>query len=187
MIFGVTDVAGRAGHERASGDQRTAGAPGIPGPWATVGFLLSQLGAANARWFHEALVPTGLQPRQLAILRFIALEEGRSQQALGDALQIAPSRMVALIDELEERDLVERRTNPSDRRARALHLTDHGRKALAAAMRRAMAHERKLCAPLRDGEREHLIGMLQRVAEAQGLTAGVHPELRTGRSPLHHD
>lgn len=167
----MTDVAGHAGS----------------GPWATVGFLLSQLGAANARWFHETLAPTGLQPRHLAILRFIAMEEGQTQSALGDGLQIAPSRMVALIDELEERDLVERRTNPADRRARALYLTGHGRKALAAAMKRAMAHERKLCAPLGDAERGQLIAMLQRLAEHQGLTAGVHPELRTGHSPLDHE
>ena len=156
-------------------------------PWATVGFLLSQLGAANARWFHQTLAPIGLEPRQFAILRFVAMAEGQSQQALGDSLQIAPSRMVALIDELEARGLMERRPNPSDRRARALHLTDGGRKALETAMERAMDHEAQLCEPLGEGERQLLIDMLQRIAAAQGLTAGVHPELQTGESPFDHD
>jgi DNA-binding MarR family transcriptional regulator len=155
--------------------------------WATVGFLLSQLGAANARWFHETLVPVGLEPRQFAILRWVAQDEGRSQQALGDALGIAPSRMVALIDELEERGLVERRTNPSDRRARALHVTTDGRRLLATAMERALAHEAQLCAPLTLDERQALVELLQRVAAGQGLIPGVHPELRTGESPLEHD
>ena len=155
--------------------------------WATVGFLLSQLGSANARWFHETLVPVGLEPRQFAILRFVSQDEGQSQQALGDTLGIAPSRMVALIDELEERGLVERRPNPSDRRARALHVTSAGRRLLAAAMKRARAHEAQLCAPLTGDERAALIDMLQRVAAGQGLLPGVHPELRTGQSPLHHD
>lgn len=155
--------------------------------WASVGFLLSQLGSANARWFHETLVPVGLEPRQFAILRWIAQDEGRSQQALGEGLGIAPSRMVALIDELEERGLVERRPNPSDRRARALHVTGDGLRLLATAMERALAHEAQLCAPLAPAEREALIEMLQRVAAGQGLIPGVHPELRTGESPLDHD
>ncbi|HEX5266594.1 MAG TPA: MarR family winged helix-turn-helix transcriptional regulator [Acidimicrobiales bacterium] len=155
--------------------------------WATVGFLLSQLGSANARWFHETLVPVGLEPRQFAILRWVAQDEGRSQQALGDALGIAPSRMVALIDELEERGLVERRTNPADRRARALHVTADGRRLLATAMERALAHEAQLCAPLTLDERQALVELLQRVAAGQGLIPGVHPELRTGDSPLEHD
>lgn len=155
-----------------------------PEPGSSVGFLLSQLGSANARWFHETLVPVGLEPRQFAILRFVSQEEGLSQQALGDALEIAPSRMVALIDELEERGLVERRPNPSDRRARALYVTREGRRLLAAAMKRALAHEAQLCGPLTADEREALIEMLQRLAAGQGLLPGVHPELHTGVSPL---
>jgi DNA-binding MarR family transcriptional regulator len=168
-------------------EKGTGGAGHPSPPWATVGFLLSQLGAANARWFHDTLVPVGLEPRQFAILRFVSLNEGQSQQALGDSLQIAPSRMVALIDELEERGLMERRPNPTDRRARALHLTAEGRRSLAGAMERALAHEAELTAVLGPGERDALIDMLLRIATAQGLTAGVHPELRTGERPFEHD
>ncbi|HET6795071.1 MAG TPA: MarR family winged helix-turn-helix transcriptional regulator [Acidimicrobiales bacterium] len=168
----------------AAGDTpgEVAGQPG-----ATVGFLLSQLGAANARWFHEVLVPAGLGPRQFAILRFVAGAEGQSQNALGESLQIAPSRMVALIDELEEGGLVERRHNPHDRRAKALYVTDKGRRTLSRAMKIGMAHEADICRPLHEGERELLIDMLQRIAAAQGLTAGVHPELRTAEPPFRHD
>ena len=46
-----------------------------------------------------------------------------------------PSRMVALVDELEQRGLVERRPHPSDRRVRALYLTAEGREMLAAGAR----------------------------------------------------
>ena len=147
---------------------------------ATVAFLLSQLGADSARRFHEALAPLGLEPRHFAILRFTAGAEGQSQQALGEALEIAPSRMVTLIDELEDRALIERRPNPTDRRARALYLTDAGHRALAASIERGLAHEAQVCATLTPAEREELIALLGRVAGAQGLTAGVHPGLRSG-------
>lgn len=168
-----------------------AGAPGAPEasteaqPFSTVGFLLSQLGAANAKRFAEILAPVGLEPRQFAVLRHLAQAEGRSQQALADSLRIPPSRMVALIDELEERALVERRLNPDDRRARALFVTEAGREVLGRAMSLGMAHEGALCSVLRPGEREQLLDMLQRVAGSQGLQPGVHPELATGEPPPH--
>ena len=52
--------------------------------------------------------------------------EGQSQQAIGERLQIPPSRMVAFVDALEARSLLERRHNPHDRRTRELHLTEAG-------------------------------------------------------------
>lgn len=165
-------------------DRSEAPAPLIQGPaFATVGFLLSQLGAANAKRFREVLAPVGLEPRQFAVLRHLARAEGLSQQALADNLHIPPSRMVALIDELEERGLAERRPNPEDRRARALFLTDTGRDVLGRATALGMAHEAAVCSVLRPGERDQLIDALQRIAGSQGLTPGVHPELATGEAP----
>jgi DNA-binding MarR family transcriptional regulator len=151
--------------------------------FTTVGFLLSQLGAANARRFRDVLAPTGLEPRQFAVLRHLAQSEGRSQQALADHLAIPPSRMVALIDELEERGLVERRPNPEDRRARALFLTRAGRRVLGRATTLGLDHEAALCSVLGPGERQQLIELLQRIAGSQGLRPGVHPELVTGEAP----
>ncbi|HZT66686.1 MAG TPA: MarR family transcriptional regulator [Acidimicrobiales bacterium] len=150
------------------------------GPHDAVGFLLAQLGTVTARRFREVLTPLGIEPRQFAVLRLVAQSEGQSQQALGDSLHIAPSQMVSLVDELEQRGLVERRANPSDRRVRALHVTAAGRKTLAAAGRLAMEHETRLCEPLQPGERQALIAMLQRLAAAQGLHPGVHPGLDHG-------
>lgn len=173
--FFVTAVR-RAEGEGAGGPPQASGGQAF----STVGFLLSQLGAANAKRFREVLEPVGLEPRQFAVLRHLAQVEGNSQQALADRLTIPPSRMVALVDELEERGLVERRPNPEDRRARALFLTEAGRELLGRAMTLGMAHEAALCSVLGPGERDRLIDALQRIAGSQGLTPGVHPELATG-------
>ncbi len=48
---------------------------------------------------------------------------GQSQQAIAEAIGAPPSRMVAIVDELEQRGLIERRPHPSDRRVHALYLT----------------------------------------------------------------
>jgi DNA-binding MarR family transcriptional regulator len=54
------------------------------------------------------------------------------------------SRLVALVDELEERGLVERRENTEDRRRYALHLTAQGRSALEAIGGVAREHQQAL-------------------------------------------
>jgi DNA-binding MarR family transcriptional regulator len=145
-----------------------------------VGFLLSQVGFASAGRFHGALRDLGLEPRHFAVLRYLAGAEGESQHALGEALDIPASRMVGLIDDLEERGWAERRRSPADRRAHAVHLTPAGRRALDAAMAAGTRHEAMLCADLTPGEREELVSLLQRLAATLGLTAGVHPGLQLG-------
>jgi DNA-binding MarR family transcriptional regulator len=146
-------------------------------PFETVGFLLSQLGFQGSRRFAERLEPLGLNPRTFALLRHLDEDEGRSQHALADALHVPPSRMVALLDELEDRGLAERRSHPTDRRARALYLTSEGRRLFRKAGKVAAAHEAELCADLSKAERVQLLGLLRRIAASQGLTAGVHPGL----------
>jgi DNA-binding MarR family transcriptional regulator len=143
-------------------------------PARSVGFTLSSLGYAIARRFRTTLEPSGLEPREFALLRAVAPIEGASQQAIGERLRIPASRMVAFVDALEERGLLERRPNPDDRRVRALYLTDDGRKLLASAFALASELERDLCAQLSDGEREQLLDALQRVGAQLGLTPGTH-------------
>ena len=146
-------------------------------PFQAVGFLLSQLGFQTSKRFAERLAPLELNPRTFALLRHVESAEGQSQHALAEALRVPPSRMVALIDELEERGLVERRPLPSDRRVRALHLTADGRRLLERARKVAAEHESEICADLDADEREQLLELLGRIAASQGLPAGVHPAI----------
>jgi DNA-binding MarR family transcriptional regulator len=151
--------------------------PGGGGPVDSLSFLLSQLGFVASRRFHAALAPLGIEPRHFLLLRFVAREEGRSQQALGDMLRIPPSRMVALVDQLEERGLLQRRPNPTDRRARALYVTDEGRRLMGEALQRAIAHESSVGTSLTADERRELVALLQKLATEMQLISGVHPGL----------
>ena len=144
-------------------------------PSAWLAYLLSQVGAHAAGRFADRLEPLGLKPPHTGILRKLDQADGLSQQALGETLNVFPSRLVALLDELEGRGLVERRDRPGDRRSYALCLTDAGREALKKIVRVARQHQDDLCAALDDSEREQLAGYLRRIAEQQGLTPGVHP------------
>ncbi|PTL85693.1 MarR family winged helix-turn-helix transcriptional regulator [Vitiosangium sp. GDMCC 1.1324] len=142
---------------------------------ASASFLLAQIGAHAASRFAERLQPLGLSPPHAGILRVLRGSAGLSQQELAVTLKLHPSRLVAIVDELETRGLVSRRENPNDRRTYALFLTETGEATLAEIGRIATEHEEALCASLNKTEREQLAQLLQRIAEEQGLTAGVHP------------
>ena len=157
--------------------------PPVPDePPRSVGFLLSQLGFVGSKGFAAALEPLGMGPREFLLLRFVANSEGQSQQVLAERLAVPPSRMVALVDGLEDAGLVERRPDPDDRRVRGLHLTKKGRTTLERAFKIALAFEQELCAGLDPGEREQLIDLLQKLQAGQVRLRGVHPGLREGDS-----
>jgi len=143
-------------------------------PFRSIGFRVSSTGYAVARGFRDLLAPLGLEPREFALLRAVSFAEGHSQQAIGERLKIPPSRMVAFVDALEERGLLERRQNRHDRRARELYLTANGRDLLDRAFAVAVGHERNLCADLSGEEREQLLSLLQRVGDRLGVPADVH-------------
>jgi len=142
-----------------------------------LGFLLAQLGAHAHRRFAERLARLDLHPRHFGMLSHLATSEGQSQQALSVALGIHRSAVVALVDDLEHRGLAERRRDPDDRRAYTLYLTPAGRDLLADLEREADERDAELLSALDASERSQLISLLQRVAESQGLAAGVHPSL----------
>jgi DNA-binding MarR family transcriptional regulator len=141
-------------------------------------FLLSQVGAHAAELFAKLLTPLQLAPADSGVLWMLGRSAGLSQRELASTLRIHPSRLVAILDELGERGLVERRANADDRRLYALHLTAKGQATLERIGRIAEEHRKLMCAALNEHECEQLAGLLQRIAEERGLTAGVHPGYR---------
>jgi DNA-binding MarR family transcriptional regulator len=153
-----------------------------------VAFLLSQLGHHATAVFADLMVSIDLTPPHAGILRAIAADPGRSQQALSGQLGLLPSRVVAYVDELQDRGYVERRRNPDDRRLHALYLTASGKKLLSKIGDLARQHDRVITAGLDAEQRETLRELLAEVAERQGLTPHIHPGYRTlGRANRSRD
>jgi DNA-binding MarR family transcriptional regulator len=144
----------------------------------TLAFLLSQVGIHASRRFAERISAVDLNPPLFRVLNLVAAAEGRSQQAIAAAIEIPPSRMVALVDELEQRGLVERRPEPEDRRVRALFLTTKGKRCLQRGRKIAAQHEQELTEGMSETDRKRLVALLQRIVDEQALGKGVHPGLR---------
>src|SRR5690349_19332939 len=130
-----------------------------------VAFLLSQLGHRSAAVYADLIASIELTPPHSGILRAIASEPGRSQQALSGQLGLLPSRVVVYVDELEARGYVERRRNPDDRRLHALYLTPSGKKLMTKIGELARQHERLMTDGLDSAQRDTLRQLLSAMAE----------------------
>jgi MarR family transcriptional regulator, transcriptional regulator for hemolysin len=69
----------------------------------------------------------GTTRAQWIVLFRLREQEGLSQVDLADVLELQPISLVRLLDRLVEHGLVERRSDPRDRRANRLFLTPAGR------------------------------------------------------------
>ncbi len=70
----------------------------------------------------------GTTRAQWIVLFRLREQEGLSQVDLADVLELQPISLVRLLDRLVEQGLVERRSDPRDRRANRLFLTRAGRR-----------------------------------------------------------
>jgi DNA-binding MarR family transcriptional regulator len=162
-----------------------AGSPIPSRPPQAVGFLLSQLGFETSARFANLMAEVDLEPRQFALMRAIEAFDGQPQNSVGEWLRIPPSSMVAVIDHLESRGLVERRLHPTDRRSRTLHMTPLGTDVLKRATELAMGLEQTICKGFDADRRSELIAMLVEVADNLGLVQGLHPGSSTSHSSHH--
>jgi DNA-binding MarR family transcriptional regulator len=132
------------------------------------GFLINRIAVVARKQFAARLESLDLNLRMWGVLNVLDVEGAITQQSLGRSVGIDPSSMVATIDELESRGLVERRRHPSDRRAHALYLTEAGTDTLADGRALARQAQDELLAPLDAKERKQLHELLLRVAMAVG-------------------
>lgn len=105
-----------------------------------------------------------VSPGRFGMLVLIEANPGVTQTRLAEAVGLDRSTLVAVLDQLEERGLVERRRG-ADRRTNGLWLTRRGRLLVARMKERIRAHEERLAARLSEAERRTLLVLLRRFTE----------------------
>lgn len=126
-----------------------------------IGYQLRLAQRAIFADFAEAVQDAGISPGLFGILVIIDANTGLTQQALANAAHLDRSSVVAVIDKLEHRGLVERRA--ADRRSNGLYLTAAGAALLRGLRRKVALHERRVVGNLTEREREQLVSLLQRI------------------------
>jgi DNA-binding MarR family transcriptional regulator len=130
-----------------------------------LGYLLKHVQARLTEESRAALEPYGLDGRDLAVLSVIAAEDPLSQLDVAARLGVDRTSIGDLLDTLEERDLIERRRSPEDRRRNLVALTAKGETVLDQAERIRANVERKFLAPLGKAGAERFRADLQTLLE----------------------
>jgi DNA-binding MarR family transcriptional regulator len=145
----------------------------IPGPptalMERLSFLLKRTYALLEATIEAELDRLGVTGREFGVLTLLDAEGPASQQRLAGRIGVDRTTMVALIDALEEKRLVIRHRDPSNRRAYLLEVTAAGRKRLRDALKAVQRSEQETLAPLSGTESATLIRALQRVVQAEQI------------------
>jgi DNA-binding MarR family transcriptional regulator len=132
---------------------------------SSTSFLLKRLGFAAKDKAMEAYERSGLHPYHHAVLAVLDEGSRETQGAIADALGYDRGQLVGLLDELEDRGLVERRRDPADRRRHNVRLTPAGKRALAKLRGLARQLDDEFLASLDEDERAQLHALLLRLAQ----------------------
>ena len=128
-----------------------------------LGFHVRQAQGTMHRRIIEVLSSVDLTQKQAASLWLIGANPGTSQIGVGGALRMDRATTMAIIDRLENRELVVRQRSIIDRRRHELYLTPTGQKLLIRVKKLVKDHERKFAERFTQEELRSLIDMLQRV------------------------
>ncbi|MBO3663189.1 MarR family winged helix-turn-helix transcriptional regulator [Microbacterium stercoris] len=127
-------------------------------------FLLARANANSLAATHAALAEHGLRVRSYTVLALAVSEARLSQRDIAEYLRLDPSQVVALVDDLQQRELVSREADPNDRRAKVVVATAEGRRTHARAEAAVNAAERGTLSVLDDDEQAVLRDLLFRLA-----------------------
>jgi len=128
------------------------------------GYLLARLGLAFKAQATARAEESGFELYDYSLLAILGEGAREAQATIADALALDPSRLVALLDSLEQRDMVVRQRDPLDRRRHVVSITDTGRKELARLRAIVGQLEDEFFAPLDPASREALQEILVRLA-----------------------
>ncbi|MEU2560400.1 MarR family winged helix-turn-helix transcriptional regulator [Streptomyces longispororuber] len=112
---------------------------------------------------------------QLALLRHVEAHDGTTVREAARALLMKPNNVSALVTQMTEQDLLERRQDPADKRVARLHLTAVSRRQIAEVRSLMSAHVARALHTLTDGELDALGSAL---GALHALNGRLHPATR---------
>ncbi|WP_042364574.1 MarR family winged helix-turn-helix transcriptional regulator [Streptacidiphilus neutrinimicus] len=131
-------------------------------------YLLSKVGRDARGQLAERLASRGLRLWHMATLAALADFGPHAQRELAERLDVHPSDMAKLLDELAALGHVARDRDAADRRRVRVTLTDAGRTELAALDAEAREVQDAVLAPLAPNERAVLHDLLLRLYDRDG-------------------
>lgn len=132
-------------------------------PRRTLGFLLKDVSRLYTRRFEERAQELQLTLAQCKALLYLARNEGVSQKRLAELIEVDPMSLVRILDRMEADGWVQRRSDPVDRRARCLAVTENAKPIVERIWRLVEQTRGEALAGLASHERTALVDLLERV------------------------
>ncbi len=129
------------------------------------GHYIRRLHQISVGVFLQELAELGITPVQYAALQTVANQPGIDQRTLARQIALDASTTGGVVDRLEQRGALERRTAPADRRARQLWLTEGGEQLLADAVPAMLSAQQLILAPLTERQRADFMRLLRIVVD----------------------
>ncbi|WP_369640569.1 MarR family winged helix-turn-helix transcriptional regulator [Nocardia sp. JMUB6875] len=126
--------------------------------------MIVPLGRALMAAEQPVLAAHGLTMWGYVVLLRLDETTTRGQGVLAQEIGADKTRIIAVLDDLQDRGLIERRPDPADRRARLLALTPAGRRLRDAAQAEIQAREDRLLDKLPDADRRGFLNALTTLA-----------------------
>jgi len=128
-------------------------------------YLLVDSSRLLRRAFDDRVRATGATSPQARLLLMLARNPDQNQAWYAERLEIEPITLCRMVDRMEESGLVERQPDPTDRRARLLHLTLRSRSEIESIERALDGLTETMLSGFDDKEQAQLAAMLKRIAE----------------------
>jgi DNA-binding MarR family transcriptional regulator len=127
------------------------------------GFILHETARLLSRRFDQRVKSIGLTRAQCQALAYLARNEGINQTGLAELMDIECISLARLVDRMEQAGWVERRPDPTDRRARLLFMTEKAKPIFARIRAVGQEVRKEALAGLPAGDAEHLLDLLLQV------------------------
>jgi len=124
------------------------------------GHVIRRLHQISVGIFLQETGELGITPVQYAALQVVSNQPGIDQRTLARTIALDASTTGGVVDRLEARGWMERRTAPEDRRARQLVLTAAGEQGLAASIPAMLRAQEQILAPLTERQRSDFMRLL---------------------------
>ena len=140
-----------------------------------LGFLLADVSRLMRRRFDARAREIGLTRAQWRVLTQLRRREGINQTALAEIMEIEPISLGRHIDRLVEKDFVERRADPRDRRAWRLYLKPEVQPVLDRLRTISNVNRKEVLQGIPNEESEALIDTLLRIKGNLTALEGLEP------------
>jgi DNA-binding MarR family transcriptional regulator len=134
--------------------------------WSRPGFLIRRLNQIHYAIFSEECKEHNITPVQFGILTALSLKPGLDQTEIGTEIGLDRTTTADVLKRLEEKNLIERRPHPADKRSRQSLITEEGFRVMKLLHGHMHAAQQRLLSPLSERNQEIFLKLLTTLVEA---------------------